>query len=379
MNSIERVTAAIARKPVDRVPLGFYTVDYDTVERVLGRKTFVRNKIEMQLALWSGRRDEVAESLKKDTVDFYRKMDCADLILTKEACPLPPAGYEPVGYKQIADDRFETGDGCIYQAVWDVNELACIHNPKPPKTEYEADDFKDSLPVKPPDPSCFEAIDYVIRELGKERYISCIVPVTGLMFPGGTENGLAMYALQPEVIQAAAEQQAEYQNATDDYHVRPGCAGVMFDQDMAGSNGPLISPAMFRELVLPYFKARCQHVKKYRDQLILHNCGNNIPLMEMFIEAGVDCYQSLQTTAGMEIGKLKSMFAGRMTFWGGVSVEKLISGTPEEVRQDVRTAMERGAPGGGFILGPSHSVARNTQYENFMAFIDEYVRLRDRF
>ena len=58
MNSKERVQAAIARRPVDRVPLGFYAVDCDTVSRVLGRPTFVRNKVESQIALWEGRRSE---------------------------------------------------------------------------------------------------------------------------------------------------------------------------------------------------------------------------------------------------------------------------------------------------------------------------------
>ena len=74
MNGKERVIAAIEKKEVDRIPLGFYAVDYDTIEKVLGRKTYVRNKIEIQIALWEGRRDEVAESLKKDTVDFYNKI-----------------------------------------------------------------------------------------------------------------------------------------------------------------------------------------------------------------------------------------------------------------------------------------------------------------
>ena len=41
--------------------------------------------------------------------------------------------------------------------------------------------------------------------------------------------------------------------------------------------------------------------------------------------------------------------------------------------------MERGAPGGGFILGPSHSIAKGTKYENFMAMLDEYDRLKDKF
>ena len=105
----------------------------------------------------------------------------------------------------------------------------------------------------------------------------------------------------------------------------------------------------------------------------------NIPLMEMFIEAGIDCYQSLQTTAGMEIGKLKKMFGNRLCFWGGVSMEKLITGTQDEVRADVRNALERGAPGGGFILGPSHSIAYGTKYDNFMAMLDEFVKLRDKY
>jgi uroporphyrinogen decarboxylase len=79
----------------------------------------------------------------------------------------------------------------------------------------------------------------------------------------------------------------------------------------------------------------------------------------------------------MEVGKLKALFGDRLCFWGGVPVELLIGGTPDQVRQAVRQAMERGAPGGGFILGPSHSVAFGTRYENFMALLEEFVRLRD--
>ncbi len=84
MTSKERVQAAIARQPVDRVPMGFYAVDCDTIQRVIGRPTLVRNKVETQIALWEGRRDELVESIKKDTVEFYRKIDCADIILPKE-------------------------------------------------------------------------------------------------------------------------------------------------------------------------------------------------------------------------------------------------------------------------------------------------------
>ena len=380
MNSRERVQAAIARQPVDRVPLGFYAVDCDTVGRVLGRPTLVRDKVESQIALWEGRRAELAEGLKADVVDFYRHMDCADLLLPKEAMLLPPVDYEPLRPRALGEDRWEDDRGRVYQASRGANEIQCVHDPTAVPRTWTADDFADEALPAPPDPSVFEVLDHVIAEFGDERYVASMTGgITAVTLLGGTEEGLVLHALQPEVIAAANRQSVARQNALDAHWIRPGAAGVLMEQDMAGSNGPLVSPAMFRELGYPYLKQRMQHVRASGvEQIIFHNCGNNIPLMEMFVDCGVDCYQSLQTTAGMELGLLKERFGQDLCFWGGVPLELLIDGTTAEVRAAVRTAMERGAPGGGFILGPSHSVAFGTKYDNFLAFVDEFDRLRDR-
>lgn len=66
MNSKERVKATIERKAVDKIPLGFYLVDHDTIAKVIGRPTYVRNNPAKQIAFWEGRRDEVVESMKED-------------------------------------------------------------------------------------------------------------------------------------------------------------------------------------------------------------------------------------------------------------------------------------------------------------------------
>ncbi|HRU07641.1 MAG TPA: hypothetical protein P5137_17910, partial [Candidatus Brocadiia bacterium] len=123
MNSIERVRAAIDRKPVDQVPLGLYVVDHDTIEKVIGRKTLVRDKINAQIALWEGRRDEVAESYKKDTVEFYRKLDCVDIICFKEAARLPPKDYEPLRPRRIDERTWEDKHGRVWQASYDSNMI----------------------------------------------------------------------------------------------------------------------------------------------------------------------------------------------------------------------------------------------------------------
>ena len=66
---------------------------------------------------------------------------------------------------------------------------------------------------------------------------------------------------------------------------------------------------------------------------------------------------------------------GKLAVWGGVRVENLVSGTPAEVRQDVRAALAAAKPGGGFILGATHSIAVGTRYDNFMALLDEHAKL----
>jgi hypothetical protein len=380
MTGKERVHATIARQPADAVPLGLYLVDCDTISKVIGRPTLVRNRVEAQIALWEGRRDELAESYKKDTVEFYRKIDCADIILYKEAALLPPKGYVPDPPKKIDDDTWEDRAGRIIKANRAVNDLMVVKVPPKAERKWTMADFEKPLELKPPDESIFEAFDYLVAQLGAERYIGGRLGGAAPMpMLGSFEQAMTVYALEPELIHAANRRHTDEGNYNDQYFFRKGIAGCFVEQDMGGTNGPFISPAMWRELCLPYLKERVAHIKRFADQVSFHCCGNTISLLDMFGEAGVDCYQSLQTTAGMEIGKLKRMFGDRMTFWGGVSLEGLIAETPEDVRKTVREAMERGAHGGGFILGPSHSIAFGTKYENFMAMLDEYVRLRDKF
>ena len=58
MNSKERVLCTLDHKEPDRVPVGEWGIDHDTVEKVIGRNTYWRNRKKATLALWEGKRDE---------------------------------------------------------------------------------------------------------------------------------------------------------------------------------------------------------------------------------------------------------------------------------------------------------------------------------
>ncbi len=118
-------------------------------------------------------------------------------------------------------------------------------------------------------------------------------------------------------------------------------------------------------------KARGVHVFK-------HACGNNWKLLDMFVEAGYEAYQSIQESASMDLARVKAEYGDKLLLWGGVSVEKLMSGEPDDVRRDAEHALEMGSPGGGYVFGTSHSVAVGTKYENFMVMLDTFHELANK-
>lgn len=381
MNSKERVTACIMRKPIDAVPLGFYLVDHDTIAKVIGRPTYVCNRVATQMAFWEGRRAEVVESMKADVVEFYRKIDLCDIITFKEACPVPPKDYIPEKVRQIAADCWEDQTGRVYQLSAVSNEFICIKDPTIQPRNWTRSDFQTPLPETPPDPSTLEVYDYMLRHLSGDRYIAGLTAGFHLIrYLGGQEQGLMEYALNPDLVTAAMKQKADYQTRMDKYYLRPDVTGVLMESDMCSTKGPMISPQSFREVCLPSVISRIASLKNvHHRQILLHSCGNTRLIIPDLIKAGMQVYQSIQNIPEMWVGDLKKEFGDRLVLWGGMPVEELVLGTPATVRTAVRRAMEAAAPGGGFIFGPSHSIAFGTRYDNFMAMLDEFNKLRFKF
>ncbi len=380
MNSKERVRAALSRQPVDRVPLGLLVTDYDTVERIIGHETYVRNKVKAQIAFWEGRRDEVVDSYKEDIVDFHRKIGLTDLISPWE-CPLvPPKGHAPEDPpRPIGDELWRDPRGRVYKISEMANEVAVVEDPTRGETEYTVDQFQAEVDDTPPDPTIFEVYDHVAAELSGDKYISGHTGgINPFVLLGDMERGLLEYALHPGVVKAAIDYHRRQGNLMDAHYIKPTQDGAMFGVDTGGTRGPLMSPSMFREFCFPAMRDRVQAVKSRDMQLIMHNCGNNRSYMPMFVEAGIDCYESIQTDADMDIPELQDEWGHAMSFWGGVPNETLIAGTPEEIRQQTTDIMQAAGPRGGFILGPSQSIAKGTRFENFMAMLETFDALRDR-
>ena len=67
--------------------------------------------------------------------------------------------------------------------------------------------------------------------------------------------------------------------------------------------------------------------------------------------------------------KLKEEFGKDITFWGGgVNTQSVLpTGTPQEVRDEVRRRIEDLAPGGGYVFAAVHNIQPDVPPENILA------------
>lgn len=377
MTGKERVQAVLRGEETDAIPYGEYAIDSDTVEKVLGHETYLRAKAKTQIALWEGRRDEVVQSLKEDIVALYEKLDCLDIVnLMSEACGLvPPKDYVPLRPKKIREDTWEDSQGRVYKFSPVTRDITMVHDPMLWEREYEPEDFP-LYDILPPDESQFEVIDHVIRRFRDEKYIIGYAGrEAGFVLLGGMERGLTEYLSNPEGVQAAIDQATALGNQEDAYFIRPGQDAVFWGQDFAYNSGSLMAPKLFTQMVLPSVKQRVENAKAHGVAVFKHCCGNTKDLRDFFLEAGYDCYQSLQKQAGMDLGQLRQLYGNQMCLWGGIDVANLIGGSREQVRQETMEAIEI-ARQGGVILGSSHSIATGCNYDNVMTMMETIANHR---
>ncbi len=141
--------------------------------------------------------------------------------------------------------------------------------------------------------------------------------------------------------------------------------------DFAGQNGLLLSPRTYRELAKPRHKRLFDFIhSRTKAKIFFHSCGSVRKVIPDLIEAGVDILNPVQVSAaGMDSAELKREYGKDLAFWGGgVDTQRVLgTGTPQEVRQEVRRRVTDLMPGGGFVFNTVHNIQGNVPAENIVA------------
>jgi uroporphyrinogen decarboxylase len=147
---------------------------------------------------------------------------------------------------------------------------------------------------------------------------------------------------------------------------------VETQDDLGTQRAPLISPALYREMIQPCHAHLSALIKKKTDgkaKVFLHSDGSIFDVLPPVIEAGIEVLNPLQPHAAkMDPKGLKAAFGKQLAFHGGLDQQKTIPfGTPEEAAGDVRRVIMALAPGGGYIFAPCHNLQPDVPPQNIVA------------
>lgn len=154
---------------------------------------------------------------------------------------------------------------------------------------------------------------------------------------------------------------------------------ALFWEDMCYKTGPLISPAMFREFVLPCYQKVTSFLAAHGVELSWVDSDGNIEaLIPLWLEGGVSGFYPLELAAGMDAARLRREYGREIVMWGNVDKREIAKG-----RQAIDAEMRRLAPvvaEGGFVPLIDHCVPEDISYADYVYYperrkdIGGYVR-----
>ena len=192
----------------------------------------------------------------------------------------------------------------------------------------------------------------------------------------GTETLLLWYYDKPELIHRISELQSNAllaaMKAMEAENLQIDVIG--YHEDMAFKNGPLISPDMFREFMMPYYQKTLAQASKMG---VKHHCmdsdGNIEELIPLWAEADVKIMSPMEVAASMDPVRLRKKFGRELRMIGGFD-KRILASTPAEISRELL----RLAPvieDGGYLAGCDHGVPPDVPFSNYIHFVNELKKV----
>ena len=149
---------------------------------------------------------------------------------------------------------------------------------------------------------------------------------------------------------------------------------IKIGDDLGTQENLMISPRMYRKMLKPLHAELIALIKqKTNAKVFFHTDGDVFDLIDDFIEIGVDILNPIQTSAGKmsNLEELKKKFDKRIVFCGAIDTQIILpSGTPDEVKQEVKRVINILGDGGGYMVATVHTVMNEVPPENVLAMVD---------
>lgn len=269
--------------------------------------------------------------------------------------------------EQVAPNRFRNEWGIV------VEKGEEQHSTVVEPVIRTMDDLKGYTPPDPHAPHRFDSLKKLVAKY-KGQYAIGVHLNDVLSIPRnlmGFQELMLGFCAEPELVKALVEMSVDLNIELAAEVARHGADFVFTGDDYCSDQGPFMPPDIFRELMYPGFKRVVEGFHAHGLPVIKHTDGNVMPLLDMLLDAGVDCLDPIDPLGNMDMAHMKRGYGGQIALKGNVNcATTLYNGTVEEVVKETLGVIEAAAEGGGLILSSSNSIHSSVAPGNYLAMLN---------
>jgi len=331
MTPRERVLAAVRRQEPDRVPHFEWVHNRDVVSRLTNGGDYF----------------DMIERLDIDGVmvsPAYRKQKIEDDMLLDEWGSVRIVGQDD--YALVVEDRVP------------IKRWA---------------DFERWQPPDPHDPYRYEPLKRTIARFGHHRAIifqarDVWSPVRDYM---GYQEALMGLLDQPDLVEAVVSRCVDHYIEVIRHAAELGADIVFTGDDISGNKGPLFSPRLWEQLLLPHFRRLVAAIHEAGLYHWKHSDGNMYPFLDSIMDAGSDGIDPIDPMGGMKLSVVKEKYGSRAAIKGNVDqLELLTYGPPQKVVDAIKSCIRDAGVGGGYVCSSSNSIHSGVEPELYCVMVE---------
>ena len=144
---------------------------------------------------------------------------------------------------------------------------------------------------------------------------------------------------------------------------------VGYHEDMAYKNGSLISPAMFREFMTPYYRRVTAIARSHGvDVHVMDSDGDIRELIPLWLECGINTMTPMEAAPGMDVVALRRQYGRDLRMIGGFD-KRILAGPKDGIAAEFRR-LTPVIEEGGYIPGCDHGVPHDVSFENYSYLVE---------
>lgn len=376
MTARERVLAAFCHREPDRTPIFEKLIKSPIADELLGRPCLATNFDAQMQRLAEGDWEGLQLQTARDLVDLSVELGFDMVRLYPNGGP-PPEDQRP---RRLAEGIWEFA-GTVTEVLpsgWlrsrPVQPVAPV-----PEAEQEAA-LEAALEQQPPAPVHLEPANLLMmREaraiIEREGHdLAIFSQVYGMGAASLPAFLFRWFVERPALMHRYYERDHVWALGMCERLVAEGAHIIGLGGDLACDLGPIISPAHYREFIMPRIAQQARRVRELGAFATNATDGDIWPIAEEFLlGAEVDGFEEVDFAAGMDLARLKARFGERITFMGNIDIRfELTSGTPDSVAAHTRACIEAGWGRGGHVVMSSNCIHEGCRTDLFLAHLRAY-------